>query len=70
MKKNMGTLDRVLRIAAALAVIALYFTPVISGTIAIMLLVIAGIFIVTGFVSFCPLYYPFNLRTSRKQTII
>jgi len=63
MKKNMGTLDRVLRIAIAIAIIALYLTQIISGTIAIILLIIAAAFIITSFIRFCPLYLPFGIRT-------
>ena len=66
MKKNMGSLDRVLRIVIALVVAALYFTNVISGTVAIVLLVFAGVFILTSFMSFCPLYLPFGISTRSK----
>ncbi|QTE36486.1 DUF2892 domain-containing protein [Mucilaginibacter gossypii] len=65
MKKNMGTLDRSLRILAALAIAILYYTGVLSGTLAIILLALAAIFILTGFVSFCPLYYPFKISTRK-----
>ena len=67
MKQNVGTLDRALRIAVAVAIIALYFTNVISGTIAIILLGLAAIFILTGLISFCPLYLPFGINTSGKK---
>lgn len=68
MKKNMGTADRVIRILLAVVVIGLYYTNVISGTLAIILLVLAGVFILTSFISFCPLYAPFGLSTCpRKQ---
>ena len=67
MKKNMGTTDRILRIAAAVVIAALYLTHVISGTLAIILLVIAGIFILTSFISFCPLYFPFGFSTRKKE---
>lgn len=67
MKANMGTLDKTIRIIIALIVIALYFTGVISGTLAIVLLVFSGIFILTSLVSFCPLYLPFGLSTRGKQ---
>ncbi|MBC7554151.1 MAG: DUF2892 domain-containing protein [Taibaiella sp.] len=66
MTKNMGSLDRVLRIVIALVVAALYFTNVISGTVAIVLLVFAGVFILTSFMSFCPLYLPFGISTRGK----
>ena len=55
MKKNMGKTDRVLRILLAVVIAVLYFTDSISGTAAIILLIFAGIFILTRFVGFCPL---------------
>ena len=67
MKKNMGTLDRVIRILAAVAIVALYYTNQISGTIAIIGLVIASIFIVTSLMSFCPIYLPFGIHTCKKE---
>lgn len=63
MKKNMGTADRIIRILIAALIAVLFFTNVITGTLGIILLVLAGIFLITSFISFCPLYYPFGLRT-------
>lgn len=65
MKQNMGSMDRVIRILAAVAVGVLYFTNVISGTLAIVLGAIAVIFIATSLVSVCPLYLPFGISTKR-----
>lgn len=62
----MGVIDKSVRIAAAVVIAILYFTHVISGTVAIILLIIAGIFIVTSFISFCPMYYPFGISTRKK----
>lgn len=67
MKTNMGNVDKVIRILAAILIGALYFTQVISGTTAIVLLVIAGVFILTSFMSFCPLYLPFGISTAPKK---
>ncbi len=67
MKQNMGTIDRIIRIAAALAVGALYALGVISGTVAIVLGVLAVVFIATSFVGFCPLYLPFGLSTKKDS---
>ena len=67
MKKNMGTFDRALRIVAAVVIIALYFTNVISGVLAIVLLVFAGIFILTSLISNCPLYPLFGMNTRKKE---
>lgn len=63
----MGILDRVLRILIAVSIVILYYTHIISGTVAIVLLVVAGVFILTSFVSFCPLYYTFALRTNKNN---
>jgi len=63
MKKNMGTADKIIRLIIAAIIVTLYFTDVITGTLGIVLLVFAGIFVVTSFVSFCPLYAPFGLST-------
>lgn len=67
MKKNMGSIDRIIRILAAVVIAILYFTHVISGTAAIVLGIIAIIFIATSFISFCPLYLPFNINTCKKK---
>lgn len=67
MKKNMGTTDKVIRILVALGIVGLYVANVISGTIAIVLLLLAGIFILTSFISFCPLYRPFGISTRKKE---
>lgn len=66
MTKNVGTVDRIIRIIFAVAVAILYFTSVISGTLAIILGVLAVILLLTGIVGFCPLYAPFNFSTVRK----
>jgi fucose permease len=67
MKANMGTADKVVRILAAIAIVGLYLANLISGTIAIILLIFAGIFIATSFMSFCPLYLPFGISTRKKS---
>jgi hypothetical protein len=67
MKKNMGTIDKVVRILAAVVIIALYATNIISGTLAIVLLALSAIFILTSFISFCPLYLPFGISTRKKE---
>jgi hypothetical protein len=64
--KNMGTLDRIIRLVIAAAIAILYFTGNLSGLAVIILGILALIFVVTSFVGFCPLYLPFGL-TTRKQ---
>ena len=67
MKKNMGGMDRFLRLIIALAVSALSYFGVISGTLATVLLILAGIFVLTSLVSFCPLYTLFGVNTCKSK---
>ncbi len=67
MKKNMGGADRVIRVIIAAIIAVLYFTKVIPGTLGIVLLALAGIFVLTSLVSFCPLYLPFGINTCKKK---
>lgn len=67
MKKNIGTVDKVIRIMVAVVVVTLYFINVISGTLAIILLALSAIFVLTSLVSFCPLYLPISLSTRKKN---
>ena len=66
MKKNMGNVDRTIRIVIAIAVAALYFTGRISGTLAIVLGIFAAVFVLTSFVGSCPLYIPLGLSTRKE----
>lgn len=67
MKKNMGTVDRIVRLILVAVVMLLYFTGVINGTLAIILGVLAVVFFVTSLISFCPLYLPFGISTRKKS---
>jgi len=66
MTKNLGTVDRIIRLVAAVAIAILYFTGIISGTLAIVLGVLAIILLATSIIGFCPLYAPFKLSTIKK----
>lgn len=59
----MGTADRLIRVIIAAIVGFLYFTETISGTLGMVLLVLAGVFVLTSLISFCPLYAPFGIKT-------
>ncbi|WP_420629109.1 YgaP family membrane protein [Candidatus Leptofilum sp.] len=65
MKQNMGSADRIIRVVLAVAVAVLYFTNLISGTAAIILGILAIVFLLTSVVGFCPLYAPFKLSTKK-----
>ncbi|MDH7515334.1 MAG: DUF2892 domain-containing protein [Bacteroidota bacterium] len=64
--KNMGTLDRIIRLAIAVVIVILFFNGNLSGSLAVILGILAVIFIVTSVIGFCPLYMPFGFST-RKQ---
>ena len=66
MKKNMGSADRIIRFIIAALIGVLYYTGTIGGTWGIVLLVLAAVFVLTSFISFCPLYVPFGIRTCGK----
>lgn len=68
MKKNMGTIDRVIRILLAIAVAVLYLTGNITGIAAIILGVVAVVFILTSVIGFCPLYVPLKISTIKKSS--
>ncbi|GAB5524419.1 MAG: DUF2892 domain-containing protein [Roseivirga sp.] len=67
MVKNMSKADGIVRIIVALTIAGLWYAEVISGTLLIVLGVVAAIFIVTGFINFCPLYAAFGIRTRAKK---
>ncbi len=66
MKTNMGNMDRMIRTIIAIVIGILFFTKVISGTLGIVLLVFAVVFLLTSLVSFCPLYTLFGINTCKK----
>lgn len=63
----MGTIDRVIRILLAIVVAILYLTGNISGTAAIILGILAVVFILTSVIGFCPLYVPLHISTVGKK---
>lgn len=63
MKKNMGSLDRMVRIVLAVVMTALFFTGTVTGTLGIVLLVLAVVFAATSAISFCPLYTLVGVNT-------
>ena len=67
MKKNMGATDKLIRIILAVLAAVLYYTGVIGGTTAIILGLLAMVFLLTSFISFCPLYLPFGISTVEKK---
>jgi hypothetical protein len=67
MKKNMGNTDRALRVLIAVVFAVLYFTGIIAGTLGLVLMILAVVFVLTSLVSFCPLYAPFGINTCKVE---
>lgn len=63
MKKNMGTLDRAVRIILSIVFAVLFFTGTVSGPLGMVLLVAGGVFLATSLISFCPLYTLLGINT-------
>ena len=67
MKKNMGTIDKVIRILLAVVVIVLYMKGSITGVAAIILGIMAFVFIITSLIGYCPLYAACKISTLKKS---
>ncbi|MDD4663934.1 MAG: DUF2892 domain-containing protein [Caldisericia bacterium] len=67
MKKNIGAADRIIRTIIALIIVVLYLMNVLQGTLGIVLMVVAGILVLTSLFSFCPLYAILGISTAPKK---
>lgn len=63
MKKNVGNIDKIIRIALALVFAVLYFTNTVTGTLGLVLVILGGVFVLTSLVGFCPLYAMVGMNT-------
>jgi len=67
MKKNMGLMDRLVRVILALIFAVLIVAKTLTGTLALILGILAAVFALTAVIGFCPLYCPFKLSTLKKK---
>ena len=67
MKVNMGMLDRGFRLGLAIMAGLLYWTGILDGVVGIVAITIAGIFLLTSLVGFCPLYLPLKISTKKES---
>ena len=67
MKLNMGTTDRIIRLSIVAIIAILYFAGQLSGTVVIVLGVVAAAFLVTSLVGWCPSYVPFGISTRKGR---
>ena len=65
--KNMGLADRIIRVVLAVVIVILYVKDIITGTLGIILLILAGIFVLTSLINVCPLYKVFGISTSKAK---
>jgi hypothetical protein len=67
MKNNVGNTDKIVRLAIALVFGGLYFGEIVSGTLGIVLLVIAALLVITALSGFCGLYALFGMSTCERK---
>ena len=67
MKKNMGMLDKVIRVIIAVVIGILYYMEIITGTLGLVLVILAAVFVLTSLIGVCPLYMPFGCSTAKKK---
>ena len=67
MKKNMGSIDKIIRLFIKAVISILFLRHSISGTLGIILLVVSGVFLLTSLISFCPLYTFIGLNTCSTE---
>ncbi len=69
MKKNMGGIDKIVRLLVALLMVLAYFQGIVTGILGIILLIIAFIFVITSVISFCPIYLLFGISTCPPKKV-
>jgi len=67
MQANMGTIDRIVRVVVAMIVVGMILSGMVSGVFAIILGVLAAVFVLTSVISICPLYLPFGISTRPRS---
>ena len=67
MKQNMGTIDKLIRLAVVLVILILYFVKVLTGIWSVIFFIIAAIFILTSIFGICPLYLALRISTAKKE---
>lgn len=66
MVKNIGILDRVIRIIISAIFILLFLTKSVPSTLGIILLIISIVFLFTAFTGFCALYKLLGISTCKR----
>lgn len=67
MKANIGNIDKLVRIVLAAVIVVLFFTKTITGTLAIILLIVGAVLLITSFINFCPIWHFLRISTKKKN---
>jgi hypothetical protein len=67
MKKNMGGLDKFIRIALALVAGFLVYFEMVGDSLSFVLLAVAAVLLITSLVGFCPLYGLLGLNSCKGK---
>ena len=71
MKKNMGTIDKILRVIIAIVIAVLYYMDlIVSDTLSAVVLFLAAILLITSLLNFCPLYFVFGINSCSRDAEI
>ncbi len=65
--KNMGKADKIVRVLIAVLFTVLFLNHVVTGVMGVILVILAGVFLLTSVVGTCPLYLPFKIKTNHKK---
>jgi O-antigen/teichoic acid export membrane protein len=65
--KNIGKSDRIVRVLIAVLFTVLFLNQVVTGVMGIILVILAGVFLLTSVIGTCPLYLPFKINTNHKK---
>jgi len=68
MKKNVGSIDKIVRLLLAALFIILFFTHVVVGIFGYILLALAAILILTSIFSFCPIWMLLGVKTCKVKS--
>jgi hypothetical protein len=67
MKKNVGSIDQIIRYLLAAVLIILFATKIVTGVLGYILLAVAVVFIVTALLNFCPIWWMIRVRTNKNK---
>ena len=63
----MGKADKIVRVLIAVLFTVLFLNQVVTGVMGVILVILAGVFLLTSVVGTCPLYLPFKINTNHKK---